>query len=491
MNLENLILGLTDFKILGNKNIDIKNISSNSKNIEKDFMYISLPGTKTDGDFYINDAIEKGAKAILTSEEFLKDNNLVENVTYILVKNRRKAFSIIASNFYDNPSKETFNIGVTGTNGKTTTTHLIYDLLSDNNCNPGLIGTLYNKYLNVVNEAKFTTPMPDEIHKIFREMLNNNVNSIVMEVSSHALDQYRVSSINYDIAVFTNITQDHLDYHKTFENYKKAKSILFSDLLKENGFAIINIDDPNSDYFIKSSKSKNIITYGINNDADVKAKNINLKMDGTTFIVETKNKNIELDVNLLGKFNVYNSLATIAVGIAKGFSLEKCKNSLEKSKGVKGRIEIVTPKGYPFTVVIDYAHTPDSLENILKTVKEFSKGKVISVFGCGGDRDRAKRPIMGEISSKLADITIVTSDNPRTESPSFIISEILEGMKNKDNILVEEDRKLAIKKSIEIANKGDIVVIAGKGHENYQIFKDKTIHFDDKEVALEFLSLNR
>jgi len=486
MDLKNLTLGLCDYKVIGNKEVEVKGISSNSKNVENGFIYISLPGTKTDGNHYINDAIDKGAKVILTSNEFLENNKINNEITYILVNNRREAFSIIASNFYNNPSKETFNIGVTGTNGKTTTTHLIYDLLKDNGYNPGLIGTLYTKYLNITNEAKFTTPMPDEIHRIFREMRNHNIDSVVMEVSSHALDQLRVSSINYDISVFTNITQDHLDYHITFDNYKKAKSILFYNLTKKDGFSIINIDDENADYFISKCKSK-IITYGIKNNADVRAKNINLKMDGSSFTVETKYGNIDFDINLLGKFNVYNTLATISVGVAKGISLESCKKSIEKNKGVKGRIEIVTPKGYPFTVIVDYAHTPDSLENILNTVKEFSKGKIISVFGCGGDRDRTKRPIMGSISNKLADLSIVTSDNPRSEEPEFIISQILEGMENKENVIVEIDRKNAIKKAIELAKEGDIVVIAGKGHENYQIFKDKTIYFDDKEVALEFI----
>lgn len=486
MNLNNLIFGLSNYRIIGNENTEIINISSNSKNIEKGYLYISLPGTKTDGDLYINDAIGKGAKFILTSENFIKENDINENITYIIVENRREAFSIISSNFYNNPAKETFNIGVTGTNGKTTTTHLIYDLLKDNDYNPGLIGTLYTKYSNIVKEAKFTTPMPDEIHKTFREMSDNKVDSVVMEVSSHALEQNRVSSIMYDISVFTNITQDHLDYHVTFDNYKEAKSILFSDLSKEEGFSIINIDDENAEYFISKCKSK-VITYGIKNNADVRATNINLKMDGTSFTVETKNGNIDLDTNLLGKFNVYNSLATIATGIAKGFTLESCKKSLEKSKGVNGRIEIVTPKSHPFTVVVDYAHTPDSLENILNAVREFSKGKVISVFGCGGDRDRTKRPIMGKISNTLADLSIVTSDNPRTEDPDFIISQILEGMENKENILVESDRRNAIKKAVESAKEGDIVVIAGKGHENYQIFKDRTIHFDDKETAMEFI----
>lgn len=487
MNIEILINNIEISTIKGNKDKNILGISSDSRNIDKGFAYVALPGTKTDGENFIPQVIEKGASLVICSDTWLSNQeNLNEDVTYVGVKDRRKAFALACSNFYDNPTSKLNLVGVTGTNGKTTTTHLIEDILKEKGSNTGIIGTLYIRYGEVKEVAKYTTPMSDYLQSKFAYMVKADVDSVVMEVSSHALEQSRVGGCKYKVAVFTNITQDHLDYHPTFEDYKSAKAILFNELLSEDGYAVLNADDPSFDYFKSNSKGK-ILSYGLNEGVDFYAKDIDLQMDSTSFTVVTPEGEMKLKMNLVGKFNVYNTLSALASGYALGISLEKCKLALEKTRGIPGRIEIVTPQGHPYTVVVDYAHTPDSLENILKSSREFTKNRLISVFGCGGDRDRTKRPIMGEIASRLSDIAIVTSDNPRTEDPDFIIGQILEGINNKEKAVVDADRRNAIKKAVELAQEGDTVVIAGKGHEDYQIFKDKTIHFDDREVAREFI----
>lgn len=488
MHLEKLLKGIDIIIYNGQLDREINGLCTDSRQAVPDCIYLALPGAKTDGQNFIPDVINKGTKVILCDAIWLENlKNPDENVTYIGVSDRRKAFAKISSNFYDNPAEKLIMIGVTGTNGKTTTTHLIENILIEKGHKTGIMGTLYSRYADIKETAKFTTPMPDQLQKTFRDMVEHEVEYVVMEVSSHALEQQRVGSVYYSVALFTNITQDHLDYHPTFESYKEAKGILFNDLLKPEGFAVINIDDPYSQYFIDQSKAK-VITYSLDKKADIYASDIVLKMDGTTFTAHTPAGDIELQLNLVGKFNVYNSLAALACGFALNIPLSVCKKALEATKGIPGRIEIVTPKGHPYTVVVDYAHTPDSLDNILKAAREFTNGRLISVFGCGGDRDKTKRPIMGAIGTGLSDLAVITSDNPRTEVPESIIEDILRGIPDKNNVIVEPDRKNAIQKAISLANKGDTVVIAGKGHEDYQIFKDKTIHFDDRETAREFIS---
>lgn len=468
-------------------NHDIKDLSSDSRQVKKTDMYIALPGTKTDGHHYIDEVTKRGCEAVLCETDWLKAQyNLKIETAYIGVKNTRKSFSTISANFYENPTKKMYMVGVTGTNGKTTTTHIIENILKENGKKTGILGTLYARYGGITETAKYTTPMTNELQKTFKKMLDVEVEAVVMEVSSHALDQYRVGACDFDVAIFTNLTQDHLDYHPTFEHYKESKGILFKELVKETGVSIINLDDPNSKYYIDNSKAR-VVTYGLSEKANIYAKDISLKMDGTTFTAVTPVGEIYLNLNLVGKFNVYNTLAALAFGIATNIPLEICRKALEATLGVAGRIEIVTPKGHPYTVVVDYAHTPDSLDNVLKTAREFTTNKLISVFGCGGDRDKTKRPIMGGIGARASDISVITSDNPRTEEPKKIINDILQGIPEKEKVIVEVDRKEAIRKAIGMASKGDTVVIAGKGHEDYQIFKDETIHFDDREVAREFI----
>lgn len=466
---------------------NIQSLQSDSRKVNKYDMYIALPGTKTDGHNFVEDVVKHGCEAVLCETDWLKiQNNLKVETAYIGVKDRRKSFAIISGNFYGNPTRNMYMVGVTGTNGKTTTTHIVENILKEHGKNTGILGTLYARYAGVQHTAKYTTPMADELQKTFKDMLDHDVDSVVMEVSSHALEQSRVASCEFSAAIFTNLTQDHLDYHPTFEDYKEAKGILFNQLVKTDGVSIINLDDPNSKYFIEASRAK-VFTYGLTDKADVYAKDITLQMDGTTFTAVTPAGELFLNLNLVGKFNVYNVLAALAFGVSVNIPLETCKKALEATQGVAGRIEIVTPKGHPYTVVVDYAHTPDSLDNVLKTAREFTTNKLISVFGCGGDRDKTKRPIMGGIGSRVSDIAVITSDNPRTEEPQSILEDILQGVPNKEKTIVEVDRREAIKKAISMATAGDTVVIAGKGHEDYQIFKDKTVHFDDREVAREFI----
>ncbi len=471
---------------------EITSLCTDSKTAIKDSIYIALPGTKTDGQNFIADAVNKGSKVVLCSLDWLNkgEDKLSLEVIYIAVKDRRKAFAQISSNFYHNPTKNLLMIGVTGTNGKTTSTHIIENILIANGANTGLLGTLYTKYADVKHVAKYTTPMPNELQETFHDMVAKGVKEVIMEVSSHALQQQRVGTIDFSLAIFTNLTQDHLDYHSTFESYREAKLILFNQLVKDNGHSIINLDDPSAKYFIDASKAK-VITFGLSDRADIYATDIKLRMDGTSFIAHTPLGNIDLEMKLVGKFNVYNALTALACGFALNIPLEVCKIALENTQGVAGRIEIVTPPSHPYTVVVDYAHTPDSLDNVLKTAREFTHNRLISVFGCGGDRDKTKRPIMGGIASRLSDIAIVTSDNPRTEEPSDIIDDILKGIPEKEKVIIEVDRQKAIEKAIEIVATGDTVVIAGKGHEDYQIFRDKTIHFDDREMAREFIKLKK
>jgi len=493
MYLETLLKDVDVITYKGSLSHNINALSIDSRKIEKGTLYITLAGIKTDGQNFIQSAIEKGAIAILCEKDWLDNQtDLNDSVAYIAVENRKKAFAKISSNFYENPSSKMFMIGITGTNGKTTTTHIIEDILKEQNKNVGLLGTIYYRYGNTQKKTKYTTPLANELQEIFKEMVDNDVTHLVMETSSHALEQSRIDYCEYDVAMFSNLTQDHLDYHKTIENYRDAKLILFEQLLKQDGISILNYDDPSFEYFKKSSLNRlsngNIITYGISHDADIFADNIKLNMDGTSFRLNTPSEKLEINLNLLGKFNVYNTLSALAFGYAMKIPMEICKRAVEKINGVSGRIEIVTPKSNPYTVVVDYAHTPDGLINILSSTKEFTKNRVISVFGCGGDRDKTKRPIMGEIGYRISDIEIITSDNPRTEEPMSIIEDILNGIPNKDKVIVEPDRKEAIRKAISIAKEGDTVVIAGKGHEDYQIFKDKTIHFDDREIAREIIA---
>jgi len=465
-------------------NIEIQDISYNSKTTKANDIFVCLVGEKTDGHKFAKMAQDNGAIAILAQQ--VPDNI---NIPVLLVKDTQKMISDLAGILFDYPSKKLNLIGITGTNGKTTVTHLLERIFEYNKKNCGLIGTLGYKlnYNDTYKDAKHTTPQAPELQKTFNIMLNNKLENVVMEVSSHALSQHRVGACDFDCAVLTNLTQDHLDYHITMQNYFEAKGILFKNL-KAGAKAVINNDDKWAEKF-KSIIPNNVdvLTYGIDNDADVKATNIEFNTYGANFDCKTPLGNYKVKLQMTGLFSIYNALAALTTAITQNLDINITLKALEETHGVAGRFEAITKE--PLTIV-DYAHTPDGLENVLKAARKIlpQNGKLICVFGCGGDRDATKRPKMGTIAENLSDIAIITSDNPRSEDPQQIITDILSGIKSlsQDKIIVEVDRSLAIKLSSQIANKNDIVVIAGKGHEDYQILKDKTIHFDDREEVRKY-----
>lgn len=474
--------------IKGSLDINISNIVYDSRKVENGSLYVCIQGEKFDGHNFINDAIDRGAIAVIVQKEIILDEKM--KVTVLKVDSSKQVLSQISSVFYDHPSQKMNVVGITGTNGKTSISYLISEMLMGIKKNVGVIGTIGIQLNNLnLNLEKTTPTTPDslELHMILNEMYKQRATDVVMEVTSISLDQHRVDDCRINIGIFTNLTEDHLDYHGDMETYRDAKKKLF-DLCK---VAIINIDDDAgkyyADYFKKQKKGhdKQLISYGINENSDISAKNIVLKTTGSKFTLDFKGNEYEVETNLPGKFNIYNTLAAISAATYLGVPIQNIIQTLKCLKGARGRFEsLETEEGA--SVVIDYAHTPDALENVLKTVVEFKPNKIITVFGCGGDRDKTKRPIMGQISSKYSDLSIITSDNPRTENPSKIIKDIQEGIKT-SNYLVINDRENAIKTAIAEAGKGDFVLIAGKGHETYQIIGDKTIHFDDIEVVKKYI----
>lgn len=486
MKLETLIENLQYEELINFEDVEITGISYNSKTTKSGDIFACLVGEHSDGHDYFKNAVESGARA------FFVEKKLDTHLPQVVVKSTRRQIADIADKFYGSPSKSLNLIGVTGTNGKTTVTHLMQKILesekggkSEGKC--ALIGTLGYKLESTgeYKEAKHTTPQAPELQNLLSRMVKKKIKNVVMEVSSHALEQNRVGGCVFKGAVLTNLTQDHLDYHITMDNYFDAKAILFKGL-KAGDFAVINADDEYAQRFLKVlRKGVKVLTYGVKNDADVIAKNVDFSLTGAEFICETKKfgtQKVKLQMN--GMFSVYNVLAAITTGLALDLNLESCIKPLESTKGVAGRFEVVSKNPL---VIVDYAHTPDGLENVLMAAREITpqSSKLICLFGCGGDRDATKRPKMGAIAEKLSDKVVITSDNPRSEDPQQIITDILAGLKsiNTQKVFVEPDRKKAIELLKTISTKKDVIVIAGKGHETYQILKDKTIHFDDREEA--------
>ena len=498
MKLDELIEHL-DYKDLINfQNIDITGISYNSKTTKKGDIFICLPGEYSDGHDYAKSAVENGASALLVERKVDVNNDIPQ----VVVASTRHQIADIADRFYSSPSKGLNLIGVTGTNGKTTVTHLIQKIIEENGERCALIGTLGYKLSSdgEYRDAKHTTPQAPELQATLRMIKDvEKIDNVVMEVSSHALEQNRVGGCNFNGAVFTNLTQDHLDYHITMDNYFEAKALLFR-RLTEGDFAVINADDEYADRFLNVvPEGVRKFTYGVKKSADVVAKDINFSLNGAEFIIEVNyaslapyGKRIEgegvnkfpVNLHMNGMFSVYNVLAAVTASSAMGIDIKTALKALENVKGVAGRFEVVAKKPL---VIVDYAHTPDGLENVLNSAREITPkdGKLICLFGCGGDRDATKRPKMGAIAEKIADKIVITSDNPRSEDPQTIITDIIAGLKstNPDKVTVEPDRGHAIALLKTIAGNNDVVVIAGKGHEDYQILKDRTIHFDDREEA--------
>ena len=481
MKLEELIEHL-DYKDLANfKNVEITGISYNSKTTKKGDIFICLPGEYADGHDFAQSAVDNGAAALLV------EKILDIKIPQVMVSSTRHKMADIADRFYSSPSKGINLIGITGTNGKTTVTHLIQKIFEENNEKCALIGTLGYKLSSngEYRDAKHTTPQAPELQATLRMIKDvEKIDNVVMEVSSHALEQNRVGGCRFNGAVFTNLTQDHLDYHITMDNYFKAKALLFEHLT-EGDFAVINADDEYGDRFISVvPEGVRVLTYGVRQQSDVMARNINFSLNGAEFTLVANAKEHKVNLHMNGMFSVYNVLAAVTAALAIGIDIETALKALQNVKGVAGRFEVVVKKPL---VIVDYAHTPDGLENVLKSAREITPedGKLICLFGCGGDRDATKRPKMGAIAEKLADKIVITSDNPRSEDPQTIITDIIAGLKsvNTESVIVEPDRGTAIGLLKSIANNNDVVVIAGKGHEDYQILKDKTIHFDDREEA--------
>ncbi len=472
----------------------INKVEYDSRRVSRNDMFIALRGTNSDGHKFIQDAINNGAKAVVVEDDsFLPDSFFMHTgVVKIVVENSRKTLAIISANYFKHPADKLKIIGVTGTNGKTTTTHIIKSLFeSELNVKVGLIGTIENKIGDEVIPSNLTTPESLELQEMFVKMVEGGCKTVAMEVSSHALHQNRVFGINFAAGVFTNLTQDHLDYHGSMENYFKAKKILF-DSLNESAFAITNIDDEYGEQIVESSRAK-IITYGINRQADVIAENIKLLPTSTTFTVHYRGEKFDIETPLVGNFNVYNILAAISTALVFDIPISSIQHSISTLQPIRGRFEnIVSPKGW--RAIIDYAHTPDALKKCLLAIRNSMSdekgkvGKIITIFGAGGDRDKTKRPIMGKIASELSDIVILTSDNPRSENPYKIIADIAEGVINNFGFLQEVDRKRAIEKGVELASNGDVIFIAGKGHEEYQIIGKQKFHFSDREVIEQIIS---
>ena len=477
MKLRNIMENIKFDIISGSIDLDIKKIQYDSRNVKQGDVFFCIEGYNVDGHKYVQDAIKNGAVAVVCQKNI--DMNL--NCSVIKTNDSRKALAISSANYYKNPSRDMKIIGITGTNGKTTSAFMIKEILEQKGYKVGLIGTIANYIGNKKIHTERTTPESLELHELFSEMVESKVDYCVMEVSSHSLSLDRVYGIEFCESIFTNLTQDHLDFHKTFENYFSAKLKLFQNTKN----SIINTDDTYGEKAY-SLITSNKLSYGLSINADIIASDIKMHSRGSKFTLGYNGSSFEIELSIPGNYNIYNALGAIAVCLSQGIDLESIKIALQKVQ-VPGRCELVKDMhNLGFEIILDYAHTPDGLENILKTAREFTNGKLICVFGCGGDRDKAKRSIMGKIGSELCDISVITSDNPRNEDPLEIISDIVKGI-DKHNFEVIENRKLAIQRAMEIARPGDVIVIAGKGHEDYQVLKGKTIHFDEREVVSEII----
>ena len=476
--LSELALLISDAELIGG-DVEIGGIEHDSRKVTAKDLFVCMEGAHVDGHNFIPQAISKGAVALLTTR---KNFTPPENISALIVPDMLNALAVIVPYFYDYPARAMRVIGVTGTNGKTTTTYLLREIFTCAGFKVGLIGTIQILIGDKTFPNPNTTPNVIDLQKILVNMRDKNIQVVVMEVSSHALAENRVAGIEFDTAIFTNLTQDHLDFHGTMENYLRAKTKLFDMVSrrgrKQNKTAVINIDDAASEEVLKHCLCKKI-SYGIKNPAGLQATELEIKSSGMNFKIGDE---MNLDLHLTGLFNVYNVLAAVGAARAENIRPDVIKRALENFKSVPGRFERVF-SDMPFEIIVDYAHTPDGVKNVLETAAQIAVGKIITVFGCGGDRDNKKRPIMGKIAEELSDFVIMTSDNPRTEDPEKILDEIAAGMTKKNYERIA-DRRAAIFRAIELAKAGDIVLILGKGHEDYQILNTGKIHFDDREVAL-------
>lgn len=480
MKLNDLLTFLHDDSLLSLKNPTISSLEMDSREVKPGSLFICIKGYTVDGHDFAQKAVEQGAVAIVA------ERNLDLDVPVIVVKDTKRSMAVLADIFYGQPTHSMHLIGVTGTNGKTTTTHIIEKIFNEANKQTGLIGTMYIKIGNQQKEVKNTTPESLTLQKTFAEMKEQNVSDAIMEVSSHALHLGRIHGCDFNVAVFTNLTQDHLDYHKTMEAYKYAKGLLFAQLgnkfdHNDLKIAVLNEDEEASEDFKRMTAAK-ILTYGIDRPADIKANNIKITSKGTMFQLVTPVGTRNVTIQMVGKFSVYNVLAAVSASLASSVDLDTIVTAIESMEGVRGRFELVDG-GQDYTVIVDYAHTPDSLENVLKTVKQFAEGRIFCIVGCGGDRDKTKRPLMAKIAVTYSDEPVFTSDNPRSEDPQVILQEMEEGVADNQYTSIIS-REEAITYAVKKARKGDVILIAGKGHETYQIIGNEVFDFDDKEIAL-------
>ncbi len=499
MNLASLLAGVQVTKLFQmfygrmvvTQDIEVTGIQYDSRKIQRRDCFVAIKGTGVDGHAYISAAVERGASVVvLENDAILPDSYFLHaGVVKIVVPDSRKALAVMSANFYGEPSKSLKLVGVTGTNGKTTTTHLVKSIMEASGMKTGLIGTIEYTIGDEVIPATHTTPESLELNQLFATMVTKGCTAATMEVSSHALHQSRAYGLDFDAAVFTNLTQDHLDYHGTMDAYFEAKKILF-DTLKARAHAVANADDPYGEKIMSSTRAVTM-TYSAEKAAMVEAKNIHLSIEGTVFDVIHNRENTTISSPLVGRFNVYNILAAFSAGVAIGIPKDKIRNGIEQLQRVRGRFEkIRSPKGW--TAIIDYAHTPDALEKSLRTIHEVlprpGRGRITTVFGAGGDRDKTKRPLMAAAVGTLSDNVVVTSDNPRTEDPERVIDEIVQGLPKGAPYKRQVDRRQAIEETLRQARLGDVVLIAGKGHEEYQVIGTQKIHFSDREIVEEFIA---
>ena len=481
MKLIDVLQGMEVLDMKADPQLEISAVISDSRKVTPGSLFVAVSGFASDGNRFIPMALEKGAQVVVTAKKPEQD------IPYVLVASDRLALALLGTNFYGRPAKSMTMIGVTGTNGKTTTTWLLKQVLQQaRGVKVGMIGTMENHIGDQILPTERTTPESIELQALFAQMRDVGCTYAIMEVSSHALMLDRVAGITFDVAAFTNLTEDHLDFHKTMEAYCDAKAILFSRCRR----AVVNGDDPWTKRILANCRVP-VITATVGGDGSLRAENVALRADGVTFTAICGEESAEVNVAIPGKFTVRNVLSVLGIALQLGISLNESAAALRNVAGVKGRVEVVPTPGKDYTILIDYAHTPDGLENVLSSVKDFCKGRLIAVFGCGGDRDPIKRPIMGRIGVDIADIAIITSDNPRTEAPDAIIRDIVAGLGDAKNYEVVENRPKAIKYAMDIAKKDDIIVLAGKGHETYQEIMGVKHHLDEREVVAEHLAETR
>ncbi len=489
MKLRALLHGLNLTAHTGSLDIDITGIVSDNREVELGNVFVCYQGISVDSHIFVADALQKGAAAVIGEKPVTALGIPTPSTTYVQVPNGRRAMSLLSANWHGNPAQYLKLIGITGTNGKTSTAHLIHAILKSSGRKTALIGTVGHQYTNAHGEVKalpasLTTPDAFALHALFRQFVEEGVEYVTMETSSQGLALQRLAGLAFDTAVFTNFTQDHLDYHQTMEEYLKAKLMLFEQL-SEEGVAVLNSDSPVTERIAEICSDSRLLMYGLGNRADLCAEDIAFTHNRLAFTAVTPEGRLRAKLRLLGEYNLYNALAALAVGIRYCCPMSAIQEGLAATV-VPGRFELID-RGQDFTVIVDYAHTPDGLENVLTAAKRITERELICVLGCGGDRDNGKRPKMGNISAQIADYSIITSDNPRTENPDAIIVQIVSNLPHDTKYMCISERRDAIHHAITTAKSGDVVVIAGKGHEDYQEIHGKRFPFDDRVVASDFL----